>query len=101
MKLVFGILVLIVVFATGCSMVGGPRTAEATNLEDLPDRYFQAINDCSLKYPDQEQSFDSTTGYFYWDGQDAEKVRQCLVTEHGWTEFGPPAWKPGTMAPPR
>ena len=90
-----------VVLLAGCSAVGGPRTAEETNLADLPDRYFDAINDCSLKYPDQEQSFDPTTGYFYWEGQDAEKLRQCLVTNHGWTEFGPPAWKPGTMAPPR
>lgn len=82
-------------------MVGGPKTAEQTNLEDLPDKYFDDINDCSLKYPDQEQSFDSTTGYFYWEGKDAEALRKCLVTKHGWTEFGPPDWKPGTMAPPR
>ena len=98
MKPVFCMLVSVGLLFAGCSSM--PRPAAETNLDDLPQKYFDAINDCSLKYPDQEQSFDRTTGYFYWEGKDADKVRECLKTDHGWFEYGLPDWKPGTMVPP-
>ena len=98
MKIFSCVLLSVSLLLTACSSM--PRPARETNLDDLPQKYFDAINDCSLKYPDQEQSFDRTTGYFYWEGKDAANVRECLKTKHGWFEYGLPDWKPGTMVPP-
>ena len=98
MKVFFFVVLSVGLLLSGCSSM--PRTANPTNMDELPQKDFDAINDCSLKYPDQEQSFDDTTGYFYWEGKDAAKVRDCLKKDHGWFEFGLPDWKPGTMVPP-
>jgi len=68
---------------------------------NLPSYIPTAVENCESMYPSVESGVDLGTGYFMFEGVDAEKARQCLVEKHGWYELGPPDWREGTMAPPR
>jgi len=99
MKWASGFLALLFVFSVGCSTTDGPRPPKSGL--NFQKRDVNALVDCEAQYPDQDGIMDPLVGYFAYVGPDAENVRQCLVTEHGWFELGPPEWPQGTMAPPR
>lgn len=43
--------------------------------------------------------YDPLSGYYIFDGENAEDLRKCLINKHGWKELGPPEYKTGTMQP--
>jgi hypothetical protein len=68
---------------------------------DISQSVLKATADCESQYPAVGKSWDPNTGYFIFRGNDAEKMRRCLIEKHGWFKLGPPEFSEGTMAPPR
>ncbi|MGD2141440.1 MAG: hypothetical protein PVH25_13665 [Burkholderiales bacterium] len=99
MKLIPCFVALFALLFAGCTMLGAPAP-KTTSMADLPQKHIDALVDCETKYPQQIQRFYPSTGYFSWEGKDAENVRECLKSNYGWIELGPPNWKEGTTSPP-
>lgn len=89
---------LITTAVSGCQTMGGPRPPHQS--WTIQQRDVNAMGDCQARVPGVKGIWDPLTGYHLFEGDNAEKYRQCLKTRHGWFELGPPEWKAGTMAPP-
>lgn len=72
-----------------------------TQTWQVPQRDINDLADCQSQAPNIGRTFDPLSGYFLFEGSDAEKYRKCLKEKHGWFNLGPPDYEKGTMAPPR
>lgn len=98
-KIPSSIAVTVLVALVGCDTMGGPRPPTKSWQPHQQD--VNAMADCESNAPNIRRVYDPLTGYYVFEGADAEKNRQCLKTKYGWFELEPPEWTPGTMAPPR
>jgi hypothetical protein len=98
MKHAISLINLVILIVSGCADTGGPRPPKQS--WSVPQSDVNDMADCESKYPNVIGTWDPLSGYFLYDGEDAENVRRCLVKKHGWFEFGPPEFAEGTMAPP-
>lgn len=89
----------VVITMAGCGTMGGPRPPQQS--WKIQQRDVNAMADCQAQVPGVKGIWDPSTGYHLFEGENAEKYRECLKTKHGWFELGPPEYAKGTMAPPR
>ena len=99
MKYAAFLISLILLMPSGCANVGGPRPPNQSFT--VPQSDINDMGDCQAEYPDAKGIWDPLSGYFLYEGKDADNIRRCLVEKHGWFELGQPEFAEGTMAPPR
>ena len=99
MKFAVFLMSFILLMVSGCADTGGPRPPKQS--WNIPQSDVNDMADCKSIYPDVEMTWDPLSGYFLYEGGDAENIRRCLVDKHGWFELGKPEFAEGTMAPPR
>jgi hypothetical protein len=58
------------------------------------------ISDCQEDSPNVTYMLDPAHGHYLISGADTQKMKDCLKSRYGWTEKGPPQFKPNVMAPP-
>ena len=105
MKNMIVILGLVMCIVSGCVTMDGPRPPRNGFLEGNIQEQQRVINElvgnCKEQAPDVEVIMDPLTMYYMFEGENADKYKECLKTKHGWFELGPPEYGKGTMAPPR
>jgi len=89
----------VLIIVTGCADTGGPRPPKQS--WNIPQGDVNDLADCESQYPEAKGIWDPLSGYFLYEGKDADNIRRCLVEKHGWSELGQPEFAEGTMAPPR
>ena len=99
MKKTISFIVFVVILVSGCANMDGPRPPKQT--WKIAQQDVNAMADCQSQAPNVKGIWDPLTGYYAYEGKDAEKNRQCLKIKYGWFELGPPEFTKGTMAPPR
>jgi hypothetical protein len=98
-KRMFVLTGILMIMMTGCASMEGPRPPKQS--WKIPQEDVNAMVDCQSQAPNVKGIWDPFTGYKLFEGEDAEKIRQCLKDKYGWFELGPPEYAKGTMAPPR
>jgi len=99
MKNLIVLMGLIMMTVVGCGTVEGPRPPQKN--WKIQQRDMNAIADCQAQVSGVKGTWDPLTSYYLFEGENAEKYRECLKTKHSWFELGPPDFAKGTMAPPQ
>jgi hypothetical protein len=92
------LMVFVIVALTGFK-AGGPRPPQFELMIKERDAKQQIF--CEEQVGEVNGLYDPLNGYYLFEGENAEQMRECLKTNYGWFELGPPEYKEGTMAPPR
>jgi hypothetical protein len=112
--------VLLPVFATlfisGCAATSGPKVKvefamapgyvevdgcqQGGGLYQPTQREANDLAHCLSVAPEVEKTYDIVAGYWFFEGEGEEKMRECLISKHGWKKLDPSKCLEGTMASP-
>ena len=105
--------VLATLFISGCAATSGPEVSFSLlpgyvevdgcgqgGVYQPTRKEGNDVADCLSVAPEVEKTYDMLVGYYVFEGEGEEKMRECLISKHGWKKLDPSKCLEGTMASP-